>query len=103
MRQRSEKGLFAQMMELPSKGWEQEDSLPCLSQAQIEPSKGERKHIIKHVFTHFELQLELVEIEIESIKRPQIENWQWHAVSHIDDAAFPTLMRKAINKALLSI
>lgn len=103
IRQRGDKGLFAKMMELPSVGWEKNDSMPCPTQITIEQPLEAKQHKIKHVFTHFELHLDLVIIVIEGHVRPVIDDWRWHSVEALDAVAFPTLMRKAINKAILSI
>jgi A/G-specific adenine glycosylase len=51
---------------------------------------------VHHVFTHFRLELAVVESEI-----PAGEGW-WHRLDGPVDAGLPTLYRRAVESVLLS-
>ena len=49
---------------------------------------------IRHVFTHFTLELDLVRRD-----HPEGDGW-WHPLDRLDEAGLPTLYRKAVDLAL---
>ena len=103
IRKRGEKGLFAKMMELPSHGWEKEDACNPQDINDLIEQEGQEIGRLKHVFTHFELNVDIVHIDITDHLPPNVLGWQWHPIDAIDAVAFPSLMQKIIKRALLSI
>lgn len=98
LRQRPEKGLLGGMMEIPSTSW-REDLMPALADASKEaPVKTQWVLLpgrIKHVFSHFELELA---VAAGSIKRSL--PGQWVSLSKLEKEALPSVMRKVVRHAL---
>ena len=92
VRRRPEKGLLGGLLEFPSSPWQERG-------AEMEPSE----HIpvaanwqatgqcIRHVFTHFELELHIHRAKLESIPNMELD---WRAISELEGEALPTLMKK---------
>ncbi len=96
LRRRPDKGLLAGMMEVPSTNWQENKSekppgfLKKGTQYQKLPGK------LKHVFTHFELIVDVVVVEGKNTK--DIEG-VWVNKDQMDRLALPTLMKKIIAHA----
>lgn len=91
IRKRPEKGLLAGLWELPHTGWER-DNLP------LEPlQKGQKIGRIRHVFTHFGLELDVE--KVQCAEKPNPTEGEWVKPEDFKDYAFSTLMKKAIRAA----
>ena len=82
IRKRSGKGLLAGLWEFP---WEEISAL----------SPKKYPHVV-HVFTHFKLTLELVQMPSE--KTTDFPDGKWVSPSNFTNYPFPTLMQKVIKK-----
>jgi A/G-specific adenine glycosylase len=80
---RPAKGLLGGMAALPGPGWFGEP-----------PDRPNAVAIVRHVFTHFSLDLHIV-----ARSEPLGEGW-WHSLGRMDEAGLPTLYRKAVEAAL---
>lgn len=69
LQQRSDKGLLANLWEVPHTGWEAKKGLPSLFGIHFKRAKNIGK--IKHVFTHFSLELDIYFIETETPKNTE--------------------------------
>lgn len=94
---RPEKGLLGGMLEPPMGPWT--DRFPSSKEAILQvPFRGnwtKRAGIVRHGFTHFELEIEVYVTDI--VKRPKVDG-TW--VRDRSKVALPTLMRKVIAHAL---
>lgn len=84
---RPEKGLLASMYQFPSSEFSSE-------QAVVQyPIKSEWAHIgtVRHIFTHFELELTLWETFVANTN-----NGQWTALSNLGNYGLPTMFKKAL-------
>lgn len=90
---RPEKGLLGGMLQPPLGPWT--DSFPSKKEALLQaPFRADWKKlsgIVRHGFTHFELEIEVYSAQIE--KKPNYDG-KW--VQNLSDAALPTVMRKII-------
>jgi len=94
LRKRSDQGLLGGMLELPGSDWTEAAIENPLTFAPLEKN-WERVGQIKHVFTHFELRLDIYRAET-SEKQDGI----WMDPSKMADYPVPTLTKKAILRAL---
>jgi len=96
---RPDKGLLASMLEPPLGPWE--DSFPskaaALKQAPFEADWIKRPGIVRHGFTHFELEAQVYVAEVS--KRPQFHG-DWVATERLREVALPTVMRKIVEHGL---
>ncbi len=98
LRQRPDKGLLGGMLELPGTPWA--DNMPddpcktAPSTKNWEKCEGR----VKHVFTHFELYLDVYRAETRTQKPEGI----WAEHNNLGNFAVPTLTKKAIALALNS-
>ena len=102
MRKRPEKGLLGGMIEFPSTSWT--DKKPSQNewkkQAPCEADWTLHKKTIKHSFTHFDIELQIVTAQnFQKIKAQEFEA-QWFEANHIYDLALPTIMRKVADAKL---
>ena len=90
---RPENGLLGGMMQPPLGPWT--DDFPsravALKQAPFKAAWKKRIDIVRHGFTHFELEIEVYEASVEA--RPKFEG-RW--VKDLSTAALPTVMRKIV-------
>jgi len=90
LRRRPDKGLLGGMVEVPSTPWAEgpPDEAP-----PFEADWGSRGEV-RHVFTHFELRLDVR----ESAPAPdwQPEDGYWAAEDKLDEEALPSVMRKVV-------
>ncbi|MES2471960.1 MAG: A/G-specific adenine glycosylase [Pseudomonadota bacterium] len=96
---RPDKGLLASMLEPPLGPWEENfpSSARALKQAPFEAAWKKRPGIVRHGFTHFELETEVYVAEFS--KRPKFEG-RWVASDKLREVELPTVMRKIVEHAL---
>ena len=94
LRQRPDKGLLGGMMEFPGSHWGGTPP-PPLDGAPSERNWEKCKTRVRHVFTHFELYLDVYRAESSS---PHIDG-VWAVLENITDYALPTVMKKALKIA----
>lgn len=91
LRQRPDKGLLGGMMGFPGTQWGEKPADPMAS-APMKRNWEKCDEDVKHVFTHFELRLDVYRAETA-------ENYAdgvWARVSDIKDYALPTVMKKVL-------
>jgi A/G-specific adenine glycosylase len=99
LRRRPEKGLLGGMMEVPSTPWreapwtveEARRGAPVAAKWRLVPG------LVRHGFTHFDLELTVLAGEIRS-ESPQADG-KWVALDALDSQALPTLMKKIVAHA----
>jgi A/G-specific adenine glycosylase len=96
---RPEKGLLASMLEPPLGPWTESfpSSAAALKQAPFAAQWKKRPGIVRHGFTHFELETEVYVAEVS--KRPGFKG-DWIATEKLRDVALPTVMRKIVEHGL---
>jgi A/G-specific adenine glycosylase len=97
--QRPDKGLLALMLEPPLGPWEEDFPSPAkaLKQAPFEAQWKRRPGIVRHGFTHFELETEVYVAQVS--RRPKFKG-DWIAAERLGEVALPTVMRKMVEHAL---
>jgi A/G-specific adenine glycosylase len=99
LRRRPENGLLGGMIEVPSTDWRAEpwtldEAVPAAPLlADWRPLDG----IVRHGFTHFELELSLV---VGHARNGAARDALWCPVDRLSDHALPTLMKKVVRHAL---
>ncbi|WP_291844834.1 A/G-specific adenine glycosylase [Maricaulis sp.] len=91
LRRRSDTGLLGGMTEIPSSAWSETET------ATPDPpfeAEWTRRGEIRHVFTHFELRLDVHESEAGAGWEP--ETGYWAAETALDAEALPSVMRKVL-------
>jgi A/G-specific adenine glycosylase len=92
---RPDKGLLASMLQPPLGAWA--DDFPsrpaALRQAPFAADWKKRPGIVRHGFTHFELEIEVYAAGVS--RRPKADG-QWVAREDLGDVALPTVMRKIV-------
>lgn len=97
LQRRLPEGLLGGMTEVPGTRWTaREDGPTDLSGAPFEAS-WEPAGSITHVFTHFELRLTVYRADLAS--KANGNGW-WQPLDKLDEAALPTVMKKAIAAAI---
>ncbi len=93
---RPDKGLLASMLQPPLGPWGEKFPArqAALSQAPFAADWKKRIGLVRHGFTHFELEMEVYVADVA--KRPQTKG-KWVAADKLKDAALPTVMRKLIS------
>ncbi|MEM9104744.1 MAG: A/G-specific adenine glycosylase [Pseudomonadota bacterium] len=98
LRKRNGSGLLAGMTEVPTSDWTaRQDGALGVSAA---PFSGNwiKAGTVKHVFTHFELRLDVYHAEFH--ERPDYIGGWWSARQEVFEEALPTVMKKAITAAI---
>jgi len=99
LEKRPEKGLLGGMLEPPMGPWA--DAFPsrkeALLQAPFPADWRKLAGVVRHGFTHFELEIEVYVADID--RRPRAQG-SWYARNRLADVALPTIMRKIIAHAL---
>ncbi len=93
LRKRPEKGLLAQMTEVPVSAWESEVYAP---QYPL-PGKWRNAGLVTHVFTHFRLELQVWHLASDT--QPSPDGW-WSAPEDHETEALPSLFRKVLTAAI---
>jgi A/G-specific adenine glycosylase len=96
---RPDKGLLALMLEPPQGPWEEKFPLTphALKQAPFAANWKKRPGIVRHGFTHFELEIEVYAAVVT--KRPKTPG-EWIARERLGAVALPTVMRKIVEHGL---
>jgi A/G-specific adenine glycosylase len=96
---RPDKGLLASMLEPPLGPWGKKFPGPgaALSQAPFAAAWKKRPGIVRHGFTHFELEIEVYVAQVA--RRPKTRG-SWTHAEKLADVALPTVMRKLIAHGL---
>ena len=96
---RPDKGLLASMLEPPLGAWTENfpSSALAIRQAPFPASWKKRAGLVRHGFTHFELEIEVYRADIA--KRPKFPG-KWIASEKLGEVALPTVMRKIVEHAL---
>lgn len=99
LQKRPEKGLLGGMLQPPLGPWSSQfpSAKEALLQAPFRADWRKRAGVVRHGFTHFELEVEVYSAELA--KRPAI-NGKWVAESDLKSSALPTVMRKIVAHAL---
>ena len=101
LRRRPQEGLLGGMMEIPSSEW-QEGKRPGLAAAQRSAPVAARWRLlpgkVRHVFSHFELELD---VAVGSIAHaPAGKNGLWVKRARLDAEALPSVMQKVARHAI---
>jgi len=93
---RPDKGLLASMLEPPLGPWAEGFPSPAkaMKQAPFVADWKKRPSIVRHGFTHFELEIEVYFAEI--VKRPTMSGGRWVPREDLPNVALPTVMRKIV-------
>ncbi len=96
---RPDKGLLASMLEPPLGPWD--EKLPpkalALKQAPFKADWRKRPGLVRHGFTHFELEMEVYAAQVS--RRPRTMG-KWIPRESLPDVALPTVMRKIVEHGL---
>ena len=98
LRKRTAKGLLGGMAEVPSTNWSSRADGELIPAAAPFAANWSKTGEIRHVFTHF--QLELVIFRAELAKKPDVSDGWWAPLEFIHTEALPTVMKKAIEAAI---
>jgi A/G-specific adenine glycosylase len=92
-RKRPSEGLLGGLHELPSSPWKQApiDRMEALKAAPVDASWRFHDGTVRHVFTHFVLELDLAEATTD-----QPPNGLWQSPDTLDQLALPTVMKKLL-------
>lgn len=96
LQKRPEKGLLGGMVEVPSSVWGKKEVVGHNDAAPINIKWNKLRGVVKHTFTHFNLELEVCVGNIEGFK-PNLEKGFWVPFQKITEYALPTLMKKVVN------
>jgi len=96
---RPARGLLASMLEPPLGPWREEfpSKSQALKDAPFPAVWTKRFGLVRHGFTHFELEMEVYFAQLA--KRPKIAG-QWVAAEKLGQVALPTVMRKIVAHGL---
>ena len=96
---RPDKGLLASMLEPPQGPWTEDfpSRTQALKQAPFEAEWMKRPGLVRHGFTHFELEIEVYAASLS--KRPALKG-HWVAQDELREVELPTVMRKIVEHAL---
>ena len=99
LQRRAEKGLLGGMMQPPLGPWGSDfpSELEALAQAPFEASWEKRPGLVRHQFTHFELEIEVYVARLA--RRPSTQG-RWVQANALAKAALPTVMRKILRHGL---
>lgn len=102
LRRRPEKGLLGGMMEFPSTDWRADawSRADALKQAPIGGKFRDVPGIVKHGFTHFDLELDVIRAAVGPVAAPP--ETVWCPVTKLGDYALPTLMKKLARHVLMA-
>lgn len=98
LRRRGPKGLLAGMSEVPTTDWSAQRDGALGVEAAPFSAAWKPAGTIRHVFTHFELRLDVYRADIAS--PTAVAGGRWVEASVLQSEALPTVMKKAISAAL---
>jgi len=106
IRTRPARGLLGGMSEVPTSAWSPDfdaaralDDAPRFGPASRQTAWRELPGVVKHVFTHFPLEL-VVFLAAVPGRPPAPAGTRWVARRRLDEEALPTVMRKVLKHAL---
>jgi A/G-specific adenine glycosylase len=100
---RAPNGLLGSMMEPPLGPWAEQfpQKEEALQQAPFAASWEKRSGLVRHGFTHFELEIEAYVVRLSGRRRmPATLKPVWVERERLGEVALPTVMRKIIAHAL---
>ncbi len=98
LEKRGDSGLLAGMTQVPTTGWTaRQDGATDTSEAPLPAADWIACGTVGHVFTHFELRLDV--FRAEGDLTPEVRQW-WSAPETIAGEALPTVMKKVLVLAL---
>jgi A/G-specific adenine glycosylase len=99
---RPEKGLLASMLEPPQGPWGEHfpSRGAALKQAPFAAPWKKRPGLVRHGFTHFELEVEVYFAEVASCSHAAPGITSWVHESELRSVALPTVMRKIVEHGL---
>ena len=99
LRTRPDKGLLAQMTEVPGTAWSHDfDLADAGAAAPLKAGWRRLPGVVEHTFTHFPLELTVFVARVPKSRKAPKE-MRWSAVKHVHDEALPTVMRKVLAHA----
>ena len=98
LRRRAESGLLGGMAEVPGSAWTARKDGELGVQAAPFDGDWKKAGTIRHVFTHFELRLDVYRADFAD--RPILDGGWWSAQEMLSGEALPTVMKKAIAAAI---
>lgn len=99
LRRRPPKGLLGGMHEPPMSPWEKNFPAAPLDHAPLKAKYRKLPGLVRHGFTHFELELEVY--RAEAIDRAKTNGaGEWAPINDLTRFALPSVMRKVIDHAL---
>ena len=90
LRRRPEKGLLGGMMEFPGTPWAEDK--PAITDPPVRLATSSPAGAVTHIFTHFQLELTVINAVAESTALP--DNAVWADAKRLGDFALPTVMKK---------
>ncbi len=102
LRRRPEKGLLGGMMEFPSTDWRdgEWDRAAAIADAPLRARFRDVPGIVKHGFTHFDLELTVLRGTAGSEAPPP--ETRWCAIDRLGELALPSLMKKLARHVLMA-
>lgn len=93
---RPDKGLLGGMLALPSTQWLEQEAVPAAP--PLEGAWQALPETVRHVFTHFELTLDVNVLVLA--ERPALDGGAWRLLEPSLPGALPTVMKKAAKLAM---
>ncbi|HJQ60582.1 MAG TPA: A/G-specific adenine glycosylase [Vineibacter sp.] len=106
LRRRPAKGLLGGMIEVPSSPWREGelDRDACLAAAPVTAKWRVLPGTVRHVFTHFELHLEVAAAHAPTARMADgVADAQWCDLDRLDEMALPTVMKKVLAHGLRAV
>jgi A/G-specific adenine glycosylase len=98
LRRRPAKGLLASMHETPTSMFGPDFPEDADSVAPVIAGYRKLNEIVRHTFTHFDLELEIYVANVDGAKARSLKG-EWAKPAELDDFALPNLFRKVIEAA----
>lgn len=102
LQRRHPKGLLAGMMEVPSSPWLAKGYDPVEALHRNAPEKAKWQKLskpVRHVFTHFVLEIDVAVAQLGKKMPPQTAHGIWVNADELDDQALPSVMRRIVLQA----
>ena len=98
LRKRPDKGLLGGMTEIPGTAWSEEKPKVPFAAAPYQAGWSKQCGTIRHTFTHFHLELNVVTNLFPQSQEPSKNCW-WADAKSIAEEALPTVMKKVLEAA----
>lgn len=99
LRSRPDQGLLGGMTEVPGTSWGEERPVSPYAAAPFQAGWSKKCGTIRHTFTHFHLEVDVVTSTFPMDQMPAKDSW-WALMEDIPDEALPTVMKKILEAAL---